>query len=142
MSATAPTAAAEATKRRLTGEERAWLAGLLEGEGWFGWKGSPAIVVTMTDRDVVARATKLMGAKRTVRRRRVANYQTTYTSGVYGRSALDLMADLEPLMGHRRRERIHELLERHGNHYADRVCGGCGCTFTATNVLQEACSRK
>lgn len=55
----------------MTGEERAWLAGLMEGEGSFHYSEKPrktggvrflfAVTVSMTDEDVIRRVGRLAG---------------------------------------------------------------------------------
>ncbi len=102
----------------------AWLAGLLEGEGWFGWgkrantHGTgrffyrvPAIQVVMTDEDVVRRVGTLTntavtgphGLKR-------SGTLPTFRCGINGHKAMTLMGMLRPLMGARRSQTIGEIL--------------------------------
>lgn len=99
-----------------------WLAGLLEGEGSFGLRKMvtkrnghswtyyrPRLQVSMTDKDIVDRAAKLIGL-------------TTYKGGVcksgkqmwmtacQGSRAASWMMTLYPLMGQRRQAKIRESL--------------------------------
>jgi len=127
----------------VTPEERGWLAGLLEGEGTFAYsRGTPVIVLTMIDEDIVRRAAALMGSPSVRRRHHNARYQPTYTARLSGRCSVDLMRELEPLLGHRRGGRIRELLALYGDRYVDRVCGGCGKIFRPSRSLQYSCSRR
>lgn len=96
----------------------AWLAGLLEGEGWFGDAGRTrggrhAVVrVRMTDRDVVERVAIAMGGvKVQPAPGRKPGYKDTYRAQVCGRRAVELMRTVRPHMGDRRGARIDELLE-------------------------------
>ena len=96
--------------------ELAWLAGLLEGEGYFGIarrgaRAYPAIGLEMCDRQPVARSAVLLGAAGVARREpRHERWQATYTTGVVGRRASDWMARLRPLMGARRGVAIDKAL--------------------------------
>jgi hypothetical protein len=88
-----------------------WLAGLLEGEGWFGRSHHkvPCIVVTMTDEDVIGRAAALLGNKVVKQPKRVG--KQAWSVSLYGHRAVEWLRVLQPLMGDRRAERIAELLE-------------------------------
>ena len=97
------------------GSEMAWVAGLMEGEGYFGSnRGHLRLSLQMTDRDVVERAADLLGA-RLCRRQEAAreHWTPTWQSTVYGRRALDIAERLEPFMGYRRRDQIQKMRERH-----------------------------
>jgi LAGLIDADG-like domain len=93
--------------------ERAWLAGLLEGEGSFGCGQRHTVLVrlTMTDQDVVERVARMLGAS--VRREEPAkdNWAPTWHFEIYGRRAMGIAEDLEPLMGQRRRAQIRKMRE-------------------------------
>jgi hypothetical protein len=92
-----------------------WLAGLLEGEGCFSNRSdrycSPLIQLVMTDRDVVVRAARAMGAHKVIECKvpRKAD-KKIYRTNVYGSTALQLMRDLLPHMGERRSAKILEIL--------------------------------
>lgn len=93
-----------------------WLAGLLEGEGWFGvyhTKGHiyPSISVEMCDEDVIGHAARILGT-RSIRRRSHANatWRATYITRINGGSAADWMGRLRPLMGARRSRAIDRAL--------------------------------
>ncbi len=96
----------------MTEIDRAWLAGLLEGEGCFGWypKSCDMLVqVGMTDRDVIERAAALMGtAFRGPYRQK--SHQPIYQTAARGQTAVALMRELLPLMGERRQGRIRQSL--------------------------------
>lgn len=89
-----------------------WLAGLLEGEASFTWSRSPKVQVEMTDRDVIERVAREMGAKHIARRERRGN-QPTYTAAVYGPTAVQVMAKVRPHMGQRRADRIEGIVSRY-----------------------------
>ncbi len=98
-----------------------WLAGLLEGEGYFGtinsWvKGKcyryPRIGLSMVDRDVVEHVGQLWDVKvQTVKN----GHGRLPIHRVYliGSRAAELMKQLRPLMGNRRREMIDLTLEEY-----------------------------
>jgi hypothetical protein len=94
----------------------AWLAGLLEGEGWFGRNhySTPTIRVSMTDLDVIERAAALFGNAVTVLKRppdpRHPNAKQAWSTSIYGHRAVEWMRLLHPHMGSRRSARIEELL--------------------------------
>ncbi len=86
----------------------AWLAGLLEGEGFFGVGGSrnhtyPIVSLQMCDRLIVSRAAAILGAP-SVRSREPRNtrWRMTYVATLVGSDASDWMERLRPLMGARR----------------------------------------
>lgn len=93
-----------------------WLAGLLEGEGWFGRNHytTPTIKVSMTDLDVVQRVATLFGNAVTVEKRppdpRHPKAKPAWSTTIYGHRAVEWMRVLQPLMGERRGARIAELL--------------------------------
>ena len=103
--------------RAIDGEELAWLAGWLEGEGCFyayltnnyfkiGVQG------TSTDRDTIEKICLMVGG---VFRGPVAgvkeNHKDHYVWGVYGRdNAVDLMHRVRPYMSVRRKEQIDNAL--------------------------------
>jgi hypothetical protein len=97
----------------------AWLAGLLEGEGYFklrtfvndyGEYGYPNIRMNMTDEDVVRRAQRVSGVG-TVHgpsKPRVAHHKPQWTWAVSRcREAMALMELILPYMGQRRTEQIN-----------------------------------
>lgn len=102
--------------------DRAWLAGLLEGEACFcmrkprpGQK-SPAIQVGMTDEDTIARVAALF--KRKYREdlspyrvnRSGGNYKRVFLTAVAGQDAVAIMREVYPFMGERRRAKIREII--------------------------------
>jgi hypothetical protein len=97
----------------MTEVQIAWLAGLLEGEGYFGvYRGSrPVVEVKMVDRDVVQRVGELLGNPVPVAIP-AANErcQVQYRARVRGKGAEVVMRDLLPHMGKRRASRIREIL--------------------------------
>ena len=96
---------------------RAWLAGLLEGEGCFvvDRTGTAIVSLQMCSRNVVARAAAEMGApsvhERNTDRTRARGWAATYETKLVSRKALALMRQLRPLMGTRRRGQIDRALE-------------------------------
>ena len=78
-----------------------WLAGLLEGEGWFGLhhKKYPSISIAMTDEDVIIRVAALI--KSNIYRQR--NAWVAQVSGTY---AIGWMMTLYTLLGKRRRSAV------------------------------------
>jgi hypothetical protein len=87
----------------------------LEGEGTFlkPVPSSPRLVivrVSMTDRDVVARAAHLMGVGVASFKPKNPKHQPVWIATVKGTRARELMLTLKPLMGERRRSQIDAAL--------------------------------
>lgn len=95
----------------MTSTERAWVAGLIEGEGSFTFNGrGPRIAVRMTDEDVVRRLPALTGVGRIYAEKRDPPRKPTWVWVVAARlDAFRLMKELWPLMGQRRRQRMVEV---------------------------------
>ena len=89
-----------------------WLAGLLEGEGYFQLSGtgrSLLVGVAMTDLDAIEKTQRLIeGAP--IRGYLLKSRKTFWRTQVYGAKAAGLMMTLYLLMGVRRRAKIRELL--------------------------------
>lgn len=100
----------------MTSGDAAWLAGLLEGEGYFiervgkGRNPRPMIGVKMTDRDVVEHVAKLFGTSVTTITPRNKHHSTAYVTRVAGVKAISIMRQILPYMGERRSETIEMLL--------------------------------
>ncbi len=95
--------------------EIAWIAGLLEGEGSFVVSDrSLVIAVNMTDRDVIERATGLLGGNTYARRcpaiERPRKQQ--WRAQVKGPRAAGWMMTIYPLLGRRRREQVRRALSK------------------------------
>lgn len=95
-----------------------WLAGFLEGEGSFGFK--PNVSVNSTDYDVILAASILMQSP-TVREKKPAksHWKSTFITVLTGGKALNLMAEIYPVMSQRRQIRIATLLNRIPSHSFD-----------------------
>lgn len=114
----------------MTAGDAAWLAGLLEGEGWFGerrQKGRsprPLIALKMTDRDVVERVAVLCG-NRAVSHTVNEDKKDFYTVRIGGQDAVEIMKLVLPWMGERRTETIEMLIWLHDGHKREVKCE-CG----------------
>jgi len=90
-----------------------WLAGLLEGEGYFG--GSPhrqlSIQLAMNDRDVVEKAASIMGGKERITPKRKGGTSEVSILQFGGSRAAAWMMMLWQFMGQRRKARIAEALQ-------------------------------
>src|ERR1051326_8477070 len=90
----------------------AWLAGLLEGEGYFHVVTSttngkkyryPKIAVGMTDRDVIERAAVLLGGNQVIPLSpSKPGYKPKFLAVVSGWAAAELMRQMRPWVGSRR----------------------------------------
>lgn len=99
-----------------------WLAGLLEGEGWFSMtNGYVQIGVKMTDLDTIMRARDIMNPGGHIQVYK-ANppRQAQYALSLYGVTAAQWMMTIYPLMGVRRKARIAQLLQ----HWRSQRKGG------------------
>lgn len=136
-----------------------WAIGVFEGEGSIvlveptsrgkrAWKRA-RLQVSMTDEDVVRRLGEAFG---------VGTVSGPYTYGsmkngesckpqwawqVTGPKAVDLLIQMYPLLGERRRARAVEVIRIHDANapvVADRSCA-CGEVFTPTRATQVHCSQ-
>jgi len=88
-----------------------WLAGLLEGEGFFGHIRSAVLRLRMTDRDVVAKAANILRCKVTGPYSPGAKgKKPIYVAALYGSKAASWMMTLYCLMGKRNQTRIRKEL--------------------------------
>jgi len=88
-----------------------WLAGLLEGEGYFGRIHSVVVRLRMTDNDVVAQAAEVMNTKVGGPYKPGAKgKKAIYVAALYGSQAAQWMMTLYSLMGKRNRDRIRREL--------------------------------
>jgi len=99
----------------ITTDQIHWLAGLLEGEGFFGYNYSrvaPRIQLCMKDRDVVVKTRDLMckKAKIGIHESKKVNHNDTFYFGILGKDAVQWMLTLYPLMSERRKFQIKQAL--------------------------------
>jgi hypothetical protein len=91
-----------------------WIAGLLEGEGYFGHRrdGEPIIEIAMTDKDVIDRFGTMLDLGRLPQQRLLPSGKTAYHWKLMKQAQVSgLMMTLLPLMGARRRAKIMECLD-------------------------------
>lgn len=97
-------------------ETRAWLAGLLEGEGSFckpspSSKGASCISLQMTDEDIVSRVSDIFGVKYHKVKKTKTHFKQSFIVTKRGFGAIQLMKMLKPLMGLRRQQQIEEAIK-------------------------------
>lgn len=109
----------------MTPVDRAWLTGILEGEGCFGYYGTPRVSVVMGDKDLVTRAATLMRTLPRPRRgARLPHWSPMWVAEINGAPAAELMLLLRPGLGSRRGAKVDEILAQHADaRYF--VCPGC-----------------
>lgn len=95
-----------------------WLAGLLEGEGYFGLGTKRGRTVArfalgMTDKDVVVRAGELIGVSVCHIKPGRADWSPIFRLAASGSRAVEVMRLMRPLCGERRAARIDSVLARH-----------------------------
>ena len=95
--------------------DRAWIAGLLEGEGSFiasrGARSSyPVIKVEMCDREVIERAARLLDTRVWAVPPGTEGWRPTYVAQIAGHRAAEWMRALRPSMGLRRTAAIDAAL--------------------------------
>lgn len=132
----------------ITVRDIAWLAGLLEGEGWFTIQGgSPTIGLNMTDEDIVARAARLVGATNMGIKPNSPNgnnIKTQYKWTIGGTKAVQWGLTIYSFMGQRRRARIRELMAvwRHSRAYRRLVvCGHEGRKHFGKGMCRQCYGR-
>jgi len=100
--------------------ELVWLAGLLEGEGYFGMIKNHTggkvyryarVGVTMTDRDVIERVARLWQTKVFVVKPSGVSKKTAYRAHIFGQRAVQLMRRLFSHMGERRQRQMTAVFE-------------------------------
>lgn len=93
--------------------DRAWLAGLVEGEGCFNAaKGLPRVTVKMTDEDVIRRAREVAGVGQVMGPHANGRKLPIWTWHVTkGHEAVAMMLFLYPYLGERRRAKISSIVE-------------------------------
>lgn len=98
----------------------AWVAGLLEGEGYFGLIRNTVggkvylyarVGCSMTDQDIVVRLADLIGGKVYAHKPKQPRRKPYWRVEVRGQKAVALMNQLRPHMGARRQEQIDTVLE-------------------------------
>lgn len=103
----------------------AWLAGLLEGEGYFGidnrsvdryetstTPARPFIKLAMTDQDIVEKVSAMVGKSYFTAGRPTATGKTVYMLHIGARETVkSILLGILPYMGQRRSERINQCLE-------------------------------
>jgi len=128
-----------------------WLAGLLEGEGWFQApiNGGLKIGLQSSDRDVIERAARLMGTAvlgpyassgQNLKSAaiRTEPYKSRYTTVACGRVAAGWMMTLFPQLSSRRRERIAVALKAWKERPAfngDKKSCPAGHPYTGENLI-------
>lgn len=103
----------------MTDTEAAWLAGLLEGEGYFQitkprhhHPTQVVIRLSMTDKDVVEKAAKLLNNVPVNQKARTTKRKTIYAISLSKRDEVEkILLQILPYMGSRRSQRINECLE-------------------------------
>jgi hypothetical protein len=118
----------------MTAAETAWVAGIIEGEGYFTTKGSGglAVRVSMTDRDIIERLKALtgVGTLYVPRNPRPGEWKQAYTWAVQDRQdAKALLEAILPWLGLRRTAKVEEVLAQYRApiEYVERGCSENGC---------------
>jgi hypothetical protein len=114
----------------------AWAAGLFEGEGSISIdkrNDVPALHMSMTDKDVVERFAEIVGVGSITHRPYEPPLKEQWAWQASGTNAVNVLNELLPWLGARRRARAEEVLARRAAVVAEatapRVCPGCGTTF-------------
>lgn len=105
---------------KFTKDQVTWVAGLLEGEGYFGNSNSggkiPVIQINMTDEDIIQRLSEFFECKYYSRNSNVYNknsnsiWKVCYSVKISGNKARQIMELILPYMGKRRSAKIKECL--------------------------------
>lgn len=103
-----------AEEKIMTELEIAWLAGILEGEGYFCYQRGPSIRLSMTDRDIVERAGIIMGTHCHPMTPR-PNRKQAFRANIHGPRSIAMMERILPYMGTRRGAKIREIMQQYAN---------------------------
>lgn len=89
-----------------------WLAGLLDGEGWFGFQSTPHINISQVDLDIVEKAKSIFGNCPPIKTYHSNNpkHKTKYVLTVNGKLAISWMMTVYPLMSVRRKSQIRNVI--------------------------------
>ena len=96
---------------QLEEKELYWLAGILEGEGYFGPQKEnnyTTIAVQMTDEDVIQKISNIFGTSYFKINRRQEHHKDSFSVSLRGKKALELMLKIKPIMSIRRQQKIEE----------------------------------
>jgi len=101
--------------------ELGWLAGLLDGEGYFlTRKGQPQVGCSMTDEDSIQKLQSIAGGRYCKQvYKKQENYKDTWIWYLHGRAAAELMLAIRDHMSERRRNRIDEIIAGYDQHKVD-----------------------
>lgn len=93
----------------------AWLAGLLEGEGYFCISGRKSIrlmiAIRMTDLDIIRKVSKLFNCQIQFKRKASSKWKAVYCAEAYGDKAISWAMTIYSLMGDRRKAKIREMIK-------------------------------
>lgn len=105
--------------REMDPTEAAYLAGLIEGEGWIARHGtSAALHVAMTDHDVVNRLHRLTGVGVVRMKTPQPNRKPVYVWAVNGVPTLvGVLRQIRPWLGRRRGDRADEWLREYPEYH-------------------------
>jgi transposase len=89
-----------------------WMAGILEGEGYFGYTGkSPRCNLHMTDEDTIQKFSNLIEQKYKLIKHKNPKWKNAFKISLTSSKAIELMNIILPYMGKRRSEKIKEVLK-------------------------------
>lgn len=93
----------------------AWLAGILEGEGYFmaadrTSRSKVMIAVRMTDKDIIQRVARIWDCFVQIKERSNLKWKTAYCAEIHGKKAIQWAMTVYCLMGERRQSRIREMI--------------------------------
>jgi len=125
----------------VTAKDIHWLAGFLDGEGYFG-KRKTTIAVSVSQKDEwhIEKTQSLIGGVRYYRAdKRGRKY---WRLDAVGSRAAGIMMTVYPLMSPRRQQRIRECLEywkgkSYGSHYRNRTHCSRGHEYTPENTYNK-----
>ena len=128
-----------------------WLAGLLEGDGYFGWKSNRSVIkIELVDEDVVEKVSTLMGTSCLRVAPRKNGWKPLFLSSLNGSKASAWMRVLLPYMGKRRAlvmERSLRMEERKKteriliNPFQGKTLAGCFDRATLAREVEETSYR-
>src|SRR3990167_6154067 len=95
---------------QLSDTDKAWLAGLLEGEGSFMHHPTIRAAIRMTDEDVISKAANLIGVTYHTEPGKRIGWKRQFYFYVCGKLSLDLMKAILPWMGSRRTAAINRAI--------------------------------
>lgn len=100
----------------MTDVERAWLAGIYEGEGTFYYDSAskyPTLRIKMIDRDIIQRVADFFGnVVESYEDNRKETYQKMYVAAIRGQPSIRIIGKIWEFLGKRRKKQVRDVIDQ------------------------------